>query len=132
MIPNAYVRIEVPSPLRFLVAAALAMAAACATAAEEDARLAPWVGHEANELIATWGPPTSSRSTERGETRLTWSTFREVTRRLPSKAIRNGSAHDAKTLESQTRRYWCDRTMTIGEAGRVLDGQWQGNDCASG
>lgn len=109
----------------------LLIAAGCATAAKYDARLDEWVGHDADELIAAWGPPTSSRSTPSGDAMLTWSTARTFTSPVPPKAIRNVSATEVAASRIRSRTFGCTTTFTIDASGRVSDWQWRGNRCES-
>lgn len=122
---------ESQSARRIVAAWLVLLASACVNPARYDAELEAWVGHDVNELIASWGPPTASRATPSGSEVLIWSTGRSFERPLPSKAIRNGNPSVIDVDRARTRSFGCTTTITIEPSGRITSWQWHGNKCGS-
>jgi hypothetical protein len=120
-----------PSIRSLLTSLLLMVTAGCATTARYEEKLDGWVGLDVNQLIASWGPPTSSLSTPSSRTLLAWSTTRASTGPLPSKSLRNEELAVAAAHRRPTRTFWCTTTFAVDGSGKILTWQRQGNGCIS-
>lgn len=116
---------------RIVASGMVLVVAGCVAPAKGEAELDQWMGHDVNELIASWGPPTATRATPSGSRVLIWSTGRSFERPIPSKAIRNGNVAANDAYRTQTRSFGCTTSITIDRSGRISNWKRQGNKCGS-
>lgn len=100
---------------RLFVLLSAAMLLGCATHRYEKI-LDSWGGHDVNELIVAWGPPSSTFDMPDGRKMYTWSADRgAVAMPLGTGAV------------AVNRR--CTTTFTVGTNGRIEAWRYQGNAC---
>ena len=86
-----------------------------ATAASTEV-LQSWVGHDVNELIHSWGPPTNVYELPDGSKMYTW--------RFDGGKV----AVPIGDVAIAVNRY-CKTTFTVSKQGKILSWRWEGNAC---
>jgi hypothetical protein len=90
-----------------------------AMTADYEKILRSWVGHDIDELVASWGPPSEKYTFKNGESVFTWrNTSNSVSRSM------NGAFH-SETVTT----HWCKTTFTTNAEGIIISWQWEGNSC---
>jgi hypothetical protein len=85
-----------------------------------EERLNSWVGADVNNLIGSWGPPTSTYDLPNGNRIYTWERSSQGAVAMP---LYGGGA----VARSFTRG--CSTNMTADTSGRIVNWQYSGNAC---
>ena len=111
--------------------------AGCATGKRTDEAMNSWIGHNVNQLITSWGPPEASVQLPGGNIIYTWTSRGSY--RMPTQTTTTGSANvvgssvygsaTSTTTGGQTLNFWCQKSFTVSQTGRILSYNWQGNNC---
>jgi hypothetical protein len=94
----------------------------CATTEKYDAKVKTWVGSDINELIASWGPPSSGFDMPNGNKMYTY------VKSMGSSTYVDNDALIGTT--ARTNSLYCKTTFTVAGS-RITDYHWQGNRCIS-
>lgn len=88
----------------------------CATTAGYEKVLQTWKGHDVNELIQKWGPPSDVFKLPNNSVMYTW--------------LYDGGAVAIPIgkIAYAMRRY-CKTTFTVDEQGIIQTWRWEGNAC---
>jgi hypothetical protein len=88
---------------------------------EQNALMASWMGADANDLIASWGPPTNVMTDGQGGRILIYEWA--VTRTAPSRATTQYNAYNntaettimqgGTSTQTYTRMFWADRNNML-------------------
>lgn len=96
----------------------------CATTANYSEKIKTWVGHDVNELITSWGPPSDVYTMPNGNKMYTW--------------LWNGSTlvtsnynYYLNMTTSKAVTYWCKTTFTTDNSNKIIIWRWEGNACRS-
>jgi hypothetical protein len=119
-----------------LVLTLAALLTACASAYKE--KLESWMGRDVNELIAAWGPPSSTFTLPNGDTMYTWGRSSQYTQpvyQAPSTSTTRIVGNTAYTTTQpgmvtggQTYNFACTTTMTV-SGSRITAYRFEGNAC---
>ncbi len=105
----------------YLFALAVLMSG-CATTAKYEKVLNSWVGSPSDQLIAKWGPPSSSFPLNDGSTIYTWNHSGAPT------SYTNYNQFTGQ-LMTTTNVPWCNTSFRVGGDGVVQNWRWEGNAC---
>ena len=96
-----------------------------------------WVGHDLNEIVGSWGPPTFDMELMDGEKVYTWRHTGSYT--APNRTTRTGAPYSAgssaydrgnsTTGAGNSFIYWCDKSFTVNAEGTITTGSLRGNAC---
>lgn len=96
----------------------------CATTAKYAEKLNTWLGHDVNELITSWGPPSNEYKLPNGNIMYTWLWIGNTL------VQSNYNQYLNRTLTSEVT-YWCKTTFTVDRYGRIIQWRYEGNACVS-
>ncbi len=106
--------------MRFVFFIALAlMFSSCATTANYEKTLKSWVGGKENQLIMSWGLPSSTYKTDEGKF-LTYD-FRGNTTSTTNEVY--------GYYYTNTRTHYCKTTFFIDNSGLIKSYQYEGSSC---
>jgi len=109
--------------LRKLVVAWLLIAlVGCAAQRQKDFSdaLNTWMGHNINEMIRSWGPPSSTYDQPNGDKIYTWQTNTTGAVGMP--------LYGGGVVVQQTNS-WCRKDITANPAGTIIWFKADGNNC---
>lgn len=125
-----------------LVAALAMFLPGCMTTAKMNEVMSSWVGHDANELVASWGPPQQVMPDGRGgqifayfqDRQYTSPGFSTTTSTATASAWGNYNYATATgygtsntvTTPPQTHRWTVSRTFWVDKNGRIYRWAWKG------
>lgn len=126
--------------LKILTAGAvMVLMAACATTAKYEAHLNSWVGQPAQDLVNSWGYPTSQMTAPNGNTVYVYSRSGSIV--LPTTTQTNAQVSGygntaygtatSTTYGGQTINLNCATYMEIDSSQRIVSWHYQGNTCQS-
>lgn len=82
-----------------------------------------WVGHYQSELIASWGPPTSTETDEKGGTILIYESLKGTWGDVKDKRIVGGTHYPTKPRQPG---YAATRIFYVNEKGIIESWKWSG------
>ena len=125
-----------------LVGSLVLLLPGCMTTAKMNKIMASWVGHDANELIAAWGPPQQVMPDGRGGQIFAFFQDRQYTSPGFSSTTSTASAtawgtynyatatgygtSNTVTMPPQTYRWIVSRTFWVDKDGRIYRWAWKG------
>lgn len=98
------------------------LVASCATTEGYKKIVQSWVGSNVNQLINSWGPPTSEYKMPNGHTVYTW--FREGQRQ-----VNTGYNRYTNQIQTSSSSLHCETSFTADQTGRIYTWQFKGNNC---
>lgn len=117
----------------------------CATTANYERRLNTWLGHNADELVMSWGPPDRSYTLNDGSKVIEYARGHNVT--IPftttnptttqhfgtfgSTPYSGFSTGTQTTTTYHTFNQWCNTRFTVSPQGIIRNWTWEGNHCIS-
>jgi hypothetical protein len=104
----------------FTVTIALSLTG-CATTAGYEKILNSWSGGDINNLIASWGPPSSTFDMPNGNKIYTWTRVGNSVGYATYNPYTNSSTAYAGT-------YWCKTSFGTSN-GTIINWHWEGNAC---
>lgn len=103
---------------------------ACATIANYEKVLNSWVGHNVDQLVASWGYPVNSFKAFNGNTVYVYSSSGSYT--MPTNTTSNYSVYgNSTTTGGQTLNFWCQTFFEVNESNIITTWTWKGNNCKS-
>jgi len=109
--------------ITFLVIIALTIFS-CATTAKYEQRIKTWMGHDVNELITSWGPPSNVYTMPNGNKMYTWL-------RISETLVTSNYNYFLNMTLTNSVTYWCKTTFTADRADKIINSIWEGNNCIS-
>lgn len=123
----------------------------CATTAKYGEVLDSWVGHNINELVDSWGYPSSNFTAPNGNIVYVYSKASTYTTPVTAKTrgnivnstpvvmgggavvVGNSASYSSKTTYSggQTLNFWCTTYFEIDNDKTIIKWRWKGNACKS-
>ncbi|MGD0572744.1 MAG: hypothetical protein ABSB11_06950 [Sedimentisphaerales bacterium] len=98
--------------------------------------MASWVGHNFNEVVASWGPPQSIMDDGKGGKIMTWSYAQTITTSpgyANSQTTSNNAQYPGGTLDThttyqppQTQTVVKTRTFWVDGNGKIYNWAWRG------
>lgn len=105
----------------------------CANNEKRLAILNSWIGHNADELASKWGYPTNSFKTPSGNTVYVYSSSGSFTLPRSSSStyntIGNTTYGSTQMYGGQSFNMWCNTFFEMDEAGKIVSGRSEGNNC---
>jgi len=108
----------------------------CATTGKYEAKLNSWVGHNINELSASWGYPESSFTAPNGNTVYVYARGGSMV--MPSQTTYSGQVSpwgtysgSSYTTGGQTLNFWCKTFFEVNQNKTIVNWRWEGNNCTS-
>ncbi len=96
----------------------------CATTSKYTAKLNTWIGHDVNELITSWGPPSNEYTMPNGNKMYTWL-------HVGGTLVVSNYNYFLRMTLTNAVTYWCKTTFNVDESGIITGGRWEGNSCRS-
>ena len=96
----------------------------CATTANYSAKIKTWMGHDVNNLITSWGPPSDVYTMPNGNKMYTWLWNGGTL------VTTNYNYYLNMTLTNKVT-YWCKTTFTTDKSDKIINWRWEGNACKS-
>lgn len=96
----------------------------CATSAKYTEVVKSWEGHDINNLITSWGPPSDLYTMPNGNKMYTWLY-------VSSSLVTTRYNYWLDRLETRQVQYWCKTTFTANKSDRIIYWRWNGNACRS-
>jgi hypothetical protein len=127
----------------------------CATQGKYTAKVQTWIGHHTDELISSWGPPSSSTALSSGGKVLEYARSQTVqsgggTFYLPMTNYQSGTVNAYGSTEYGSANYggtttqqmpfnvpssistkWCSTRFTTNRQSIIINWAIEGNDCTS-
>ena len=94
----------------------------CATTENYTKIVESWMGHDVNDLITSWGPPSDEYIMPNGKTMYTWLWVGGTL------ITSNYSSYLNMTFTTSTTS-WCKTTFTVDKRGKIINWRWEGNAC---
>jgi len=126
----------------------------CATTENYEKLLNTWIGDSADNLVSSWGPPTSSYPLSNGGKVMEYVRARTVqtggySYSVPQTTYQSGSTsiygsgggyaygtysgtsttNVQKMVPVTTLNYWCKTRFTVDNNNRITTWRWEGNNC---
>jgi len=107
----------------------------CATTDKYEKNLRSWVGHDVNELIASWGYPANSFQAPNGNTVYVYSSSSSYT--MPTNTTSTYNVYgnsvygNSTTNGGQTINAWCQTFFEVNSSNIITSWSWKGNNCKS-
>lgn len=117
--------------LKFIISGFLLTA--CTTAADYQATLNTWMGHDITTLTNSWGYPTRSFQAPNGNTVYVWQGSSSIT--LPSnttttyQAIGNTVQANSTTTQGENLNFYCETMFEVNSDNRIIKWTYSGNRC---
>ena len=122
--------------MRYLLVILLA---GCATQKVEMQELVDaWVGHDFEEIVKYWGPPTFDAEATGGVWSYTWrhtASWSAPNRSpsAPSVDVSGGTGYGMPDYRrggsGNSSQFWCDKIFTVDQYGVITSGSIRGNAC---
>jgi hypothetical protein len=118
-----------------ILIASLSLLPGCATTANYEATLKTWIGSTEDQLVSSWGPPTSTYETGNSKyLTYTRSSQGYIPGQAPSyqTTYYGNTAYTTPVGGSEGFAYTaiCKTTFTI-QNDRIVNWRWEGNSCRS-
>jgi beta-xylosidase len=116
-----------------LILTTLCFLAGCGTTKGYEEILRTWVGHNANDLVASWGYPKNSFKASNGNTVYVYSSSGSYTMPTQTNSTYNLYGNtvygQSTTTGGQTLNFACTTYFEIDNSNRVVRWSWEGNKC---
>jgi hypothetical protein len=105
----------------YLILLALTLPTGCATTAGYRRVCQAWVGHDADRLVRSWGPPSRESALQSGGRILEW--------------VNNGGSYTHVSPNgfggawASTTHYSCKTRFTVNDENRIVYWSFDGNSC---
>ena len=87
-----------------------------------EEKLGSWLGHDVNDLITSWGPPSDTFKMPNGEMIYTWLW-------VGGQVMRTHYNEYTNQLISTSSKRWCKTSFTANQSNRIERWRWEGNAC---
>jgi len=108
---------------------------ACATTANYEKILESWVGSNVNDLVNSWGYPTSTFKAPNGNTVYSYSSSGSYT--MPTNSTTTYNAYgntlygNTTTTGGQTLNFSCQTYFEVNDGNVITTWKWKGNNCTA-
>jgi hypothetical protein len=96
----------------------------CATTANYEAKIKTWLGHDVNELISSWGPPSDVFTMPNNNKMYTW-LYNGGT------VVTSNYNYYLNMTFTNSTTHWCKTTFTVDSSDRIIQWRYEGNSCRS-
>lgn len=109
--------------INLLISCIIVTLNSCATTGKYSAKMQTWMGHDVNELINSWGPPSDVYTMPNGNKMYTWLW-------TGGTLVTTNYYYYLNMAVSNGVTYWCKTTFTV-NGNTVVAYRWEGNSCLS-
>lgn len=113
----------------------------CATTANYERVLSSWVGSDADQLIRSWGPPSSTFPLSNGGQVFVYSRGRSSTYTTPMQVQQGPGMFIGNTYypgqttvtggQAYNIRHSCRTQFEVDSSNRIVSWRWEGNSCVA-